>query len=406
MKVKEATKCGLVIGFCLVLMNLSNIARAQEASEAEDQGGAVYVMNNAAAGNVIVKLARDQNGALVRAGEYSTNGLGSGPAPLPVRFGGPGPGPLPLDSADALISAHGGEFLLAVNAGSNDISVMAVTPEGLELTDKAPSGGIYPVSIAYRAGLVYVINLGGVPTLDDSPGIPTMTGFRLDDNGKLDPIPGSTRVIGEFGSAPADVVFSPDGRFLVVSVRAANTIAVFPMDEHGVAGDEILSPSNNPDPFGMEFTHDGVLVVTEGVDAGPRNPKLNGSSTSSYRIRDNGTLETISSAVPTNQTAACWVRFSKDEKFAYVVNSGSNSISTYSISTTGELQLVIQVAAQTGLPFSAPIDEAVTTNGKFLYVDAPLIGSLRGFRIEKDGSLTPVGHVEGFPVSFSGVVAF
>lgn len=406
MEVKGVIRSGLFIGLCLLLVNLGNVARADEGSEAADQGGAVYVMNNEASGNVIVKLMRDSNGTMVRAGEYSTEGLGSGPAPLPVRFGGPGPGPLPLDSQDSLISAHNGRFLLAVNAGSNDISAMEVTPDGLQLTDKASSGGIYPVSIAYRAGLVYVINLGGVPTLDDSPGIPTMTGFFLDDNGKLNPIPGSTRVIGEFGSAPADVVFSPDGRFLVVSVRAADKIAVFPMDEHGVAGDEILSPSNNLDPFGMEFTHDGVLVVTEGVDAGPRNPKVNGSTTSSYRIRDNGTLETISDAVPTNQTAACWVRFSKDEKFAYVVNSGSNSISTYSISTSGELELQIQVAAQTGLPFSAPIDEAVTTNGKFLYVDAPLVHSVRGFRIEKDGSLTPVSHVEGFPISMSGIVAF
>ncbi|HZI56441.1 MAG TPA: hypothetical protein VFF39_06680, partial [Verrucomicrobiae bacterium] len=122
---------------------------------------------------------------LARSGEYSTGGLGSGPAPLPPRFGGPGPGPLPLDSQDALISAHNGRFLLAVNAGSNDISVMAVTREGLRLIDKAWSGGIYPVSIAFHNGLVYVINLGGVPTLDGSPGTPTMTGYRLDEDGKL-----------------------------------------------------------------------------------------------------------------------------------------------------------------------------------------------------------------------------
>src|SRR5947199_200807 len=84
------------------------------------------------------------------------------------------------------------------------VSVMAVKRDGLELVSKGSSGGIYPVSIAYHDGLVYVINLGGAPTLDDSPGIPTMTGFRLDEDGKLDPIPGSTRIIGPFGSGPAD----------------------------------------------------------------------------------------------------------------------------------------------------------------------------------------------------------
>src|SRR5436309_2386316 len=262
-------------------------------------------------------------------------GLGSGPASLPVRFGGPGPGPLPLDSQDSLISARNGQYLIAVNAGSNDISVMAVKRDGLELVSKGSSGGIYPVSIAYHDGLVYVINLGGAPTLDDSPGIATMTGFRRDEDVKVDPIPGSTRIIGPFGSGPADAVFSPDGRFLVVAVRVTSTLAVYPMNEDGLPGEPVLSPSNNLDPFGMEFTRNGVLVVTEGVDDGPRNPKLNGSTTSSYRVRDDGTLETISAAVPTNQTAACWVRFSKNQKEAYVVNSGSGSISTYTISPRG-----------------------------------------------------------------------
>jgi 6-phosphogluconolactonase (cycloisomerase 2 family) len=362
-------------------------------------------MNNEASGNVIVKLARDTNGVLTRVGEYSTGGLGSGPGPLPVAFGGPGPGPLPLESQDSLISAHEGHYLLAVNAGSNDISVMAVRRDGLVVTDRGSSGGIYPVSIAYREGLVYVINLGGVPTLESSPGTPTMTGFFLSDEGKLEPIPGSTRVIGDFASSPADVVFSPDGRFLVVTERITNLIDVFPMLEDGRTGDKVVSHSSNLDPFGMEFTRNGVLVVTEGVDASPHVPKPNASSTSSYRVRDNGTLETISAAVPTEQSAACWVRFSKNQKQAYVVNSGSATISTYDISPRGKLTLAIKVAGDTG-QFGAAIDESVTPDGKFLYVDSPLIGSLRGFRIEKDGSLTPVTHVEGFPVSFSGIVAF
>jgi 6-phosphogluconolactonase len=406
MKSKDAPRNGLFVSLCLLLLCGAGVAGTQQGSTEEVQGGAVYVMNNEASDNVIVKLNRDKNGLLTRAGEFSTGGLGSGPAPLPVRFGGPGPGPLPLDSQDALISARNGRFLIAVNAGSNDISVMAVAKDGLLLIDKASSGGIYPVSVAFHNGLVYVINLGGVPTLDGSPGIPTMTGFSLDENGKLNSIPGSTRVIGDFGSGPADVVFSANGHFLVVTLRAADLIAVFPVTEDGIAGDEVLSPSNNLDPFGMEFTHDGVLVVAEGVDSGPRNPSPDGSSASSYRIRPDGTLETISSAVPTHQTAACWVRFSKNQKFAYVVNSASNSISTFSISPHGDLTLKIKVAATTGLPFSAPIDEAVTPNGKFLYVDSPLIGSLRAFRIEADGNLTAIGHVEGFPVSLSGIVAF
>jgi hypothetical protein len=69
------------------------------------------------------------------------------------------------------------------------------------------------------------------------------------------------------------------------------------------------------------------------------------------------------------------------------------------------LTLLLKAAGNAGT-FGAPIDEAITPDGKFLYVDSPLLHSLRGFRVEKDGSLTPITHVEGFPVSFSGIVAF
>lgn len=397
------TKLG-AFAACLLACLLSTMAFAGDEGRRQ---GRVFVMNNEAAGNVIVMMSRDADGSLTRAAEFATGGLGSGPGPLPPALGGPGPGPLPLESQDSLISARRGHFLLAVNARSNDISAMEVTEDGLRLTDRASSGGTFPVSIAYHDGLVYTVNLGGIPTLDSNGGIPTMTAFFLDEHGKLDPIPGSTRVIGSSGSAPADVVFSPDGRFLVVAERVTGLLDVFPVRRDGLLGDKVVTPSNNLDPFGMEFTHDGVLVVSEGVDQAPHIPKPFASTTSSYRVRDDGVLETISKAVPTLQTGACWVRFSKDQKFAYTVNSGGGSLSSYAISPDGELTLAIEVAGITGSPRSAPIDEDITPDGKYLYVDAPLIGSVRGWRVEKDGSLTPLSsHVDGFPVSFSGIVAF
>ena len=103
-------------------------------------------------------------------------------------------------------------FLLAVNAGSNDISVLAVTPLGLKITDKASSGGVFPAILAEHHGVVYVVNEGKQPNPNTEPnGLSTMKGFLLDKEGKLQAIPGSTRTIGGLGSDPADIVFSPDG---------------------------------------------------------------------------------------------------------------------------------------------------------------------------------------------------
>jgi 6-phosphogluconolactonase len=399
----------IMVVACLLLFFQAGHATPQE--DHGDSGGAVYVMSNLASGNTIVMLHRGEDGAMTRRGEVATGGQGSGPGPLPLEFGGTGQSPLPLESQDSLIAADQGRFLIAVNAGSNDISVLEITEDGLRVTDRASSGGIFPVSVAYHHGLVYVANLGGRPLLESSPGTPTITGFFLTKSGKLRPIPGSTRITGEFGSAPADIVFSPDGRFLVLAERPTNLLDVFPVNEDGTLGDKVVTPSNNPTPFGMMFTRKGVLVVTEAVDQIPRFPIRNASTTSSYRLRDDGTLETISRAVPTTQTAACWVRFSKNEHFAFVVNSPDGTVSSYKISPDGELTLLNGIAADTGGRLSAAIDAAITPDGKYLYVDAPhigapMIGEVRAWRVESDGSLTPVSSVGGLPISMSGIVAF
>ena len=394
-----------------LLSTVWQVGQAVAEERHESDGGAVYVMSNLAEGNTIVAFHRDEQGGITRQAEVSTGGKGSGPGPLPPEFGNSGQSPLPLESQDSLIATEDGRFLIAVNAGTNDISVLEITRDGLRLTDKAPSAGIFPVTLAYHHGLVYVVNLGGQPTLDSSPGTPTMTGFFLTESGKLRHIPGSTRVTGNFGSAPADIVFDPEGRYLVLAERPTNLLDVFPVKDDGTVGEKVVTPSNNPTPFGMAFTPKGILVVTESVDQTPRFPFVNASTTSTYRIREDGTLETVSRAVPDTQTAACWVRFSKNQHFAFVVNSPSGTVSTYALSGDGELNLVSGIAADTGGRTSAPIDEAITPDGKYLYVDAPHlgapnIGEVRGWRVNKDGSLTPVSSVGGLPISFSGIVAF
>jgi hypothetical protein len=93
-------------------------------------------------------------------------------------------------------------------------------------------------------------------------------------------------------------------------------------------------------------------------------------------------------------------------------------VSSFNVSPDGKLTLLSARAADTGGPFSEPIDEDITANGKFLYVVSPMgaltnftipippnSGALKGYRIENDGSLTPVVTIEGFPISIVGVVA-
>jgi 6-phosphogluconolactonase (cycloisomerase 2 family) len=357
--------------------------------------GAVYVLANQLTGNTVVVFHRGADGSLTRVQEVSTGGLGSGPGPLPPGFGD-GPGPDALNSADAITMTEDGRFLLAVNAGSNELSLLAVTRRGVRLVDKVPSGGEFPVSVTTRHGIVYVLNQRGTPNV---------TGFFLNPEGRLHPIENSQRQVGAPGSNPGEVSLTPDGDLLIVSETLADFIDVFRMDDDGRPGDQTRFPSNNKTPLAVSYTHHHILAITEGDNLRPQQGTPHGSSTSTYRITREGTLEPISKAVPNDQTANCWARFSKNGRYVYTGNTGSGAISSYLVSPQGELTLMAGVAADTGGPISVPIDLDITLDGKYLYIITSFIGTVKGYRIEQDGSLTFVASVDGLPITMQGIVA-
>ena len=95
--------------------------------------GAVYTESNAAAGNAILAFTRSAAGALTAAGSFPTGGLGTG-------------ADLGSEGAVTLID-H--QWLLAVNAGSNEVSVFRIAGNGLVRTDRVPSGGAMPVFMVF-----------------------------------------------------------------------------------------------------------------------------------------------------------------------------------------------------------------------------------------------------------------
>ena len=126
--------------------------------------GAVYVLTNQTT-NTVAAFRRDAKGRLTPAGEFPTGGAGN-PTPQP-----PDPATDPLASQGALIISHGNRFLLAVNAGSNEISVLKIRKNELEIVDVVSSGGIRPISLTLHDDLLYVLNEGGTPNI---------TGFDFD----------------------------------------------------------------------------------------------------------------------------------------------------------------------------------------------------------------------------------
>lgn len=341
---------------------------------ADQKGQMVYTMSNASSGNAV--LAFEQRGdTLVPAGSFPTQGVGSG--------GG-------LGNQGAIVLSDDGETLLAVNAGSDEVSVFRVNANGLTLADKVSSGGVRPISIAVHEDWVYVLNAGG-------SGIGNITGFVLTSRDTLKPIPGSTRPLSGPATAPAQVEFNPEGDTLVVTEKATNIIDTYTVDDDGIATGPVSHVSSGITPFGFSFNKRGILIVSEAFGGA-----ANASAVSSYALHK-GSLRLLSASVPDLQSAVCWIVVTKNGRFAFGSNTGSNNISSYSVGRDGALTLLASVAASTG---AAPIDMALRGNSKFLYVLNATAHSIDVLRVDRrNGQLTPVTSVSGLPAGANGLVA-
>jgi hypothetical protein len=167
---------------------------------------AVFVQTNELNGNRILVFERNRDGTLEQSGAYATGGNGGNAAP--------GTESDRLASQGSLIYDDHSDLLFAVNAGSDSVSVFRVRGDRLSLVDVEPSGGDFPVSIAVRRDLVYVLNAGGAGNVQ---------GFALHGD-HLHAIAGSARSLGlanssppNFLTSPGQVGFTPGGRKLIVT---------------------------------------------------------------------------------------------------------------------------------------------------------------------------------------------
>lgn len=360
------------VTLALVVFGLASWTQAVPGHR-NDVAGAVYTMDNDAVGNHILVFERRANGTLTPVGSYATGGLGTGAG---------------LGNQGGVLLSADQRWLLAVNAGSDEISVFAVEPDGLTLIDRIGSGGSQPISLALDRKLLYVLHAG-------SPN--DITGFTQGSDGHLTPLPGSTVALSAAMTAPAQVSFSPDGSTLAVTEKGTNNIDTFTVDRYGVAAGPITRASVGNTPFGFAFGKWDYLLVSEAVTG----------AITSYRLGENGALQVVSPSVSTLQTAACWVVVSNDGRFAYTTNAGSGSISGFLVGQDGSLTLLNADGrtGETGIG-SAPIDMAFSGNGRYLYTLNSGTGTISAFAVDgRDGSLRSISGASGLPGSANGLAA-
>lgn len=335
--------------------------------------GAVYTATNAVAGNEVVVFERGAKGSLRYSGAYPTGGLGTG--------GG-------LGNQGGVVLSENGRWLLVVNAGSNQVSLFAVTRHGLTLRDTADSGGTRPISVAIHRDLVYVVNAGGM-----AGGVDSVAGLKLLPNGTLSPLPGAVRSLSGDNTDPAQIGFSPDGRFLLVTEKATNLIDVFPLDADGYAGDPVWNPAAGTTPFAFAFGKRDHVFVSE-VSGGAEDA----GAVSSYDLTHDGFLDVIDASVPNTETAPCWLVVTRGGRYAFTTNTPDDSLSAYAIGFDGHLELLDE-DGRSGEPGAGtnPLDMDLSADGRFLYTLNIGTNTISAFRVRIDGSLTLLGAIPGVP---------
>jgi hypothetical protein len=367
-----------LVAVLAILVAAVTLVATGSAKPPNDVVGHVYINDNTAGTNTVAGFDRHADGSL-------TPMAGS-----PFDVGGAGGGHGNASQGSLQLTADG-RYLLAVDAGSNQISVLRIKPDGsLDQVEGSPvaSGGVDPVSIAVSGNLVYVANQGP----GSNPGDTNYTGFTLNPGGHLSQIPGSTVGLPS-NAAPGQVLFNSDGSSLVGTRIGTSAIDSFVVGTDGrltaAAGSpfdaQSFTPSQGFGQLGSAFSPtqpDQLFVSDAHTAAGGPAPGL----VSSFTDSPSGVLAAIApSPVANDGVASCWVEISHDGAYLFVVNTASRTISSYSVASNGALTF-LQSTPSANLGGGAE-DARLGPDGSTLWVVQAGADAVTGFSVS-GGSLS------------------
>ena len=205
----------------------------------------------------------------------------------------------------------------------------------------------------------------------------------LNLGGRLVVVPGWHRNLGldpnatpEFTSTPAQVAFTPDGSKIVISTKGdTSAFDVFPLGLLGPSLEPVVSTFDGDVPFGFQFDANGHLIASE---AGP-------SAVASFTVNADGTV-TKDAELATGQKATCWIVVDGDR--VYASNAGSGSLSGFEIGQNGSLTSIGTAGTDAGT-----VDAAVSADGHYLYVQTGAAGVVDEFQVASTGILQEIGSV-------------
>jgi 6-phosphogluconolactonase len=312
-----------------------------------------------------------------------------------TRTGGRGSGGStdPLQSQGSLTLSQDHSLLFAVNSGSGTVSSFHLVNGLPVLIDHEPTDGAFPVAVAEHNGTIYVLNAGGNGAI---------VAFRVDGPGRLHEIPDSIVPLTAPNDGASSISISPDGSTLVVIEKGPNNIDTFPIRPDGTLGAVVVNHSVTPGVFAAIFAPSGVLLVSENQPNG-----IDVSSTSSYNIHADGKIQAISQSVPSFGDGNCWNAITPNGKFVYVNNAATSTIAGFSVDANGSLTPIAGTILATEPKGAANLDMSISGDGKLLFSLNSGLGNVSVYQINANGTLTKLGDIDGLPMSagFNGIAA-
>jgi 6-phosphogluconolactonase len=237
-----------------------------------------------------------------------------------------------------------------------------------------------------------------------------VTGFRVSSDGALSPIANSTRSIDYTPvRVPIELKFAPSGDVLISALFQARAVA------HGQVGKELVSYHvDRKSGLLSEAPGSPISDLNGPIEFvfNPVNPTqmwIAGEHMDSYLVAETGQIAKIGPLQGTNNPdigGTCWVVSAADGKHIYATATFNDRLAVYSTDTAGnalETQ-VVAVPADTRpiksdlIPIfgdiNAPVDMALTGDGKFVYTVQTLKPTIGIFKVASGGaSVAPAGEV-------------
>ncbi|KAG5638837.1 hypothetical protein H0H81_009608 [Sphagnurus paluster] len=304
--------------FTTLLASIVSVVSAASFADVKGAQGAVYFLSNEPSGNKVFAAEISSNGKLKIKRAIDAGGVGAHGINPPT-------GPDALFSAVPIKASSKRDFVVAVNAGSNTISLFKINPANptnLEMVGKpVASGGEFPISVTINNSADRACTLNG-------GAVGGVSCFKVDLVKGLIPIPGALRGLPLNQTTPpsgpprsaGQVLFTEDNKQIVVSVKGdpptPGYLAVW-----DVAANGSLSTTYKTIPV----PHGSLVPLSINLIPGS-NAVLATDPAIGFAVVDLEDASKSSAVMIPGQRATCWASYSSKTKNFYLVDLATATV--------------------------------------------------------------------------------